>query len=199
ILYKAELKYGLLLNKIFFINMKVIVIRILIIHNTFFNRYFLPFGQINFRKKYISFKFMMNLCYIHLLNVRQEQFIICSPPKIKISSSFLQISNTPLTEWTISQPSKLKSLSLVKIIFLLRGKALPIDSRFLLPNMIGCPIVMFLTYAQSFGILHGISLFLPMTLFLSIATIKDTFIYDTPSYIIFRRSFSPIIPYRFAY
>src|SRR5699024_384551 len=75
ILYKAELKYGLLLNKIFFINMKVIVIRILIIHNTFFNRYFLPFGQINFRKKYISFKFMMNLCYIHLLNVRQEQFI----------------------------------------------------------------------------------------------------------------------------
>src|SRR5699024_8507515 len=74
-------------------------------------------------------------------------------------------------------------LSLVNTIFLLFGNALPIDSKFFLPKIIECPVVIFLTYCQSFGILHGISLFLPITRFLSIATINETFIiYTTFSY-----------------
>src|SRR5699024_1691160 len=105
------------------------------------------------------------------------------------SSSFLQSSNTSSIEWAISQPSKLKFLFLVKIIFLRSGKALPIDSKFLLPKMMGYPFVVFLTYSQSFRILQGMSLSLPITLFLSIATIKEIFIYYTAFIYYFTKCF----------
>src|SRR5690625_893860 len=108
---------------------------------------------------------------------------ISSPPNMKTSASSLHKASASSLECAISQPGKLKLLSLVNTIFLLFGNALPIDSKFFLPKIIECPVVIFLTYCQSFGILHGISLFLPITRFLSIATINETFIiYTTFSY-----------------